>query len=167
MGVRYYLATSAQATTAARAHPDLTELATSGPWVIFEVADSELVEPLENEPAVLDGQSNNQHEWICAVARRERQVRRTGGHLVPRPRHRRTCSSPPPAPTSGSASTCDDPDPEVRPVPQAEVSNLEVDTDRITFDVDQRGHPGAREGVVLPELAGGRRRRARTAWRRT
>ena len=57
MGVRYYLATSAQATTAARAHPDLTELATSGPWVIFEVADSELVEPLDNEPAVLDGQT--------------------------------------------------------------------------------------------------------------
>src|SRR5688572_21055949 len=66
MGVRYYLATSAQATSAARAHPDLTELATSGPWVIFEVADSALVEPLENEPAVLDGQSNSQHAWICS-----------------------------------------------------------------------------------------------------
>ena len=66
MGVRYYMATSAQAIAAARGNPDLTEVATSGPWVIFEVADSELVEPLENEPAVLEGVDDSQHEWVCA-----------------------------------------------------------------------------------------------------
>ena len=36
------MATSVQATTAAREHPDLIEIATTGPWVIFEVDDSEL-----------------------------------------------------------------------------------------------------------------------------
>ena len=122
MGVRYYLATSAQATTAARAHPDLTELATSGPWVIFEVADSELVEPLENEPAVLDGQSDSQHEWICADARRQRQVRRTGGRLVPRPGHAGRVPRRRPGPRSGSASTATTRTPRCARCRSAEVS---------------------------------------------
>ena len=65
MGVRYYLSTSVQATTAAKDHPDLTELATSGPWTIFQVADTDLVEPLANEPAVLDDVQDAQHDWIC------------------------------------------------------------------------------------------------------
>ena len=52
MGVRYYLALSAEADHRGRHHPDLTEVATSGPWVIFEVADAPMVEPLANEPAV-------------------------------------------------------------------------------------------------------------------
>ena len=35
----------------------------------------------------------------------------------------------------------EDPDPEVRPVPQAEVADLEVGTNRIEFDVDVTGTP--------------------------
>src|SRR3546814_13303651 len=53
MGVRYYMATSVQATTAARAHPDLEEIATSGPWAIFEVEGSERGEPLDSSPVDL------------------------------------------------------------------------------------------------------------------
>jgi len=140
MGVRYYIATSAQATTAARAHPDLTELATSGPWVIFEVADSELVEPLENEPAVLEGQSNNQHEWICAS--RDENDKCAGPavawYLDPDTQDVFLASS---GPDEWQRVDPADPDPEVRPMPQAEVSNLEVDTDGISFDVDQVGTP--------------------------
>ncbi|MGE3620134.1 MAG: 6-pyruvoyl-tetrahydropterin synthase-related protein, partial [Acidimicrobiia bacterium] len=64
LGVRYYMATSAQALTAARGHPDLTEVASSGPWTVFEVADSELVTSLANEPAVLDGLENDHHGWV-------------------------------------------------------------------------------------------------------
>ena len=88
MGVRYYLASPRRRPPRRRVpHPDLTELATSGPWVIFEVANSELVEPLENEPAVLDGQSQRPARLDLLAARRERQVRRSRGHLVPRPGH--------------------------------------------------------------------------------
>src|SRR3546814_17219531 len=65
MGVRYYMATSVQATTAARAHPDLEEIATSGPWAIFEVEGSELVEPLDSPPVVLSDVDDAQHDWIC------------------------------------------------------------------------------------------------------
>ena len=53
LGVRYYMAFSDKAVGYARAHPDLTEVASSGPWVVFEVANSEMVVGLPNEPAVL------------------------------------------------------------------------------------------------------------------
>ncbi|MSO85973.1 MAG: hypothetical protein EXQ71_00455 [Acidimicrobiia bacterium] len=65
MGVRYYLSSSLQATQAARVHPDLTEVATSGPWTIFLVANSDLVTSLVNEPAVLEEGGGDHKEWIC------------------------------------------------------------------------------------------------------
>ena len=39
-------------------------MATSGPWVVFEVADSELVAPLENQPAVVEGVDDSLIEWV-------------------------------------------------------------------------------------------------------
>lgn len=64
-GVRYYMAISDGMIAQARANPALTEVAASGPWVVFEVADTELVEPLDNEPAVLTGV--RPHDWLGAV----------------------------------------------------------------------------------------------------
>jgi hypothetical protein len=64
-GVRYYMAISDGMIAQARANESLTEVAASGPWVVFEVADSPLVEPLDNEPAVLTGVSP--HDWLDAV----------------------------------------------------------------------------------------------------
>ena len=140
MGVRYYLATSAQATTAARTHPDLTELTTSGPWVIFEVADSALVEPLEHEPAVLEGQSQNQHDWICD--RRDEQDRCAGPavrwYLDEGAQDVFLAQS---GPAAWQRIRPHDTDPEARSVPRAEVSALEVGVDRIAFDVDRPGTP--------------------------
>ncbi len=140
MGTRYYIATSAQATTAAREHPDLTELATSGPWVVFEVADSALVEPLDNEPAVLDGQGHNQHEWICDQRNEEdkcdgpavRWYLDEGAHDVFLAQA---------GPDSWQRVDRRDPRPEARAAPRAEVSELEVGVDRIAFDVDRPGAP--------------------------
>ncbi len=63
-GVKYYLAFSELALNAARVHPDLTEVASSGPWVAFSVAGSELVAPLNFQPAVLDGVAVKQDEWL-------------------------------------------------------------------------------------------------------
>ncbi len=63
LGVRYYLARSAEANTAARSHPDLTEVATSGPWVVYEVADAPLVESVVNLPVVTTA-SEAQAEWL-------------------------------------------------------------------------------------------------------
>src|SRR3546814_11412898 len=52
MGVRYYLARTPEAQAAAEANPALTEIATDGPWVVYEVADADLVAALDPEPVV-------------------------------------------------------------------------------------------------------------------
>ncbi len=64
MGVRYYMAFSTQALEAARSHADLTEIASSGPWAAFEVAGTQLVEPLALQPAVLEGVGHEQEQWL-------------------------------------------------------------------------------------------------------
>jgi hypothetical protein len=64
-GVKYYMAISDPMIALGRANPALTEVATSGPWVVFEVADSQLVVPLDNQPAVLTGVAP--HDWLGAV----------------------------------------------------------------------------------------------------
>jgi len=139
-GIRYYLASSVQATTAARAHPDLTEIATSGPWVVFEVADSPLVEPLRNEPAVLDGVDDAQHDWIC---RTKDENDRCAGPAVswymdPERWDVALASS---GPASWQRVDVDDPAPAARAVPEVTVSDVEVGTDRIAFTVDEPGTP--------------------------
>jgi hypothetical protein len=64
LGVRYYLAASPTAVEAAGRHPDLTEIAVSGPWHVYEVADAEVVVPLAFEPVVGTGIDGSQHGWL-------------------------------------------------------------------------------------------------------
>ncbi|HEX4901586.1 MAG TPA: hypothetical protein VFV42_02185 [Acidimicrobiales bacterium] len=63
LGVRYYLARSDEARSAADAHPELRPVAGDGPWRVYEVADAELVEPLEMEP-VVTATAESQAEWL-------------------------------------------------------------------------------------------------------
>jgi hypothetical protein len=63
MGVKYYMAFSDQAVTAADRNPDLTLLASSPPWKVYEVADSATVQALPYQPAVLNGMSNTNPAW--------------------------------------------------------------------------------------------------------
>ncbi|MFV0526523.1 MAG: hypothetical protein ACK5RL_18720 [Acidimicrobiales bacterium] len=60
MGVRYYMATTDDAIEAARNEPRLVEVAEAQPFVVFEVADSELVEPLDTLPVVVTGPTEEQ-----------------------------------------------------------------------------------------------------------
>lgn len=140
MGVRYYLATSVQAITAARAHPDLTEIATSGPWVIFQVEDSPLVEPLANEPAVLAGVHDAQHDWIC---RSKDDKGRCDGPAIAwfKDPSRWDVFLSSSGPDGWQRVDADQPEPEVRPEQAVEVTGVQADTDRITFDVDRPGVP--------------------------
>ncbi|MFW2383082.1 MAG: hypothetical protein ACN4GZ_15115, partial [Acidimicrobiales bacterium] len=55
VGVRYYMAQSDEAIAAAEEHPDLERIAEAQPFVIYQVADSSLVEGLEVEPVVASG----------------------------------------------------------------------------------------------------------------
>ena len=64
LGVRYYMASTPNAIDQASRHPDLKEIAVSGPWHIYEVADSAQVVPLENEPVVVKGVDESQDGWL-------------------------------------------------------------------------------------------------------
>lgn len=71
LGVRYFMAQSAEAKAAADAHPGLRLVAETGSpsaepqvarWRVYEVLDSPLVEPLRHEPVVLEGVSPR--DWL-------------------------------------------------------------------------------------------------------
>ncbi|HEY5096423.1 MAG TPA: 6-pyruvoyl-tetrahydropterin synthase-related protein, partial [Acidimicrobiales bacterium] len=82
MGVRYFLASSTTVETAAANDPNLTEVASSGPWrtsyngealdttwKVYKVSDSSLVRPLANQPVVWTGVTPSQSSWLApAVA---------------------------------------------------------------------------------------------------
>ncbi len=55
LGVRYYMGFTPEAVREASAQPALREIARTGPWVVYEVAGSDLVVPLAVQPVVIDG----------------------------------------------------------------------------------------------------------------
>ncbi len=63
-GVSYYMAVSDSLIATARNHPDLIEVASEHPWVVFEVADSRLAEPLRYEPVVVEGSGESAETWL-------------------------------------------------------------------------------------------------------
>ena len=128
MGVRYYMAFSDQAVTAADTNPDLTLLASSPPWKVYEVADSDLVEPLENEPAVLNGMSDENPAWQKDAVAWYTNPAALDVLLAP----------------SGPASwqrVDRGEDPERRALPSTKVTNLHEGDLSIDFDVDRVGQP--------------------------
>jgi hypothetical protein len=149
MGVRYYMATSVEATTAAADHGDLTRVATSGPWTIYEVAGSEVVEPLQWQPVVIDGADHGQHEWICGT---EDSAGRCQGPAI-------RWFNDPGRWDVMHASSGPDPwqriDPALerswlgkfleapgrRALPDVEVTDIEITDHRISFEVDRPGVP--------------------------
>ncbi|MCY4422647.1 MAG: hypothetical protein OXC06_06205, partial [Acidimicrobiaceae bacterium] len=66
MGVRYYMAFTDDAVGQARAVPALEEVASSGPWVVFEVAGSAPVTGLDRLPVVVDGMGRSSDSWLEA-----------------------------------------------------------------------------------------------------
>jgi hypothetical protein len=151
MGVRYYMAFSDKALGYARVHPDLTEVASSGPWVVFEVANSELVVGLPNEPAVLSDIGPGIDDWLHDPRNEQ------GQYMSP------SVSWFIDQSLWDVMVTADGPDswqrvqvnddgeislpsesytaPEVREVTPAQVSNIQMDEDGISFDVDRTGSP--------------------------
>jgi hypothetical protein len=64
LGVRYYLAYSPEIVAKADHQADLTKVATSGPWSVYEVRGSDLVVPLTTQPVVARGASNSGDSWL-------------------------------------------------------------------------------------------------------
>jgi hypothetical protein len=81
LGVRYFLASSTTVEAAAAADPNLTQVASSGPWStsyngdqldttwkVYEIRDSALVTPLRDQPVVWTGVKPAQTSWLQPAA---------------------------------------------------------------------------------------------------
>ena len=124
-GVAYYASLSNLATGEALNHPSLSEVAKSGPWTVFRIKDSELVTSLDLEPATVN--ELNHSEWLVPAAK----VFQRGSSEVTR--------------TIGGMDTWQQVDqnqsPELRALPEVEISEIRNGTDYVHFKVDQVGVP--------------------------
>lgn len=63
LGVKYYMAFSESAVAQAAKNASLTPIATTGKWHVYEVATSDIVQPLANQPAVVKGMKVGGKTW--------------------------------------------------------------------------------------------------------
>ena len=65
LGVKYFMGFTPEAIAQASQQEGLTEVARSGPWVVYRVANSEVVTPLATQPVVANISSSNPRErWL-------------------------------------------------------------------------------------------------------
>lgn len=65
LGVRYLMVFTPEAVAEASARAGLVQVAESGPWRVFEIVDTALVEPLAAEPVVvLDRPGDRRERWL-------------------------------------------------------------------------------------------------------
>ena len=65
LGIRYYMAWTDLAVEKADQTPGLTPIMESGPWHIYEVADTDFVVPLTTQPVVVNHRDGDQRErWL-------------------------------------------------------------------------------------------------------
>jgi hypothetical protein len=159
LGVRYVMVRTPEAKAAAQARPELTLLATSGPWEIFQVADSDVVQPLTVQPVVVAQRPGDQRErnlelgtswfqhrdeWAAMPADdgpadwQRITVAADESRAVPDPT--RGAENPD---TRGKQVDIVVPQEQIDPValPPVEVSDVVMDEQDISFHVDQVGVP--------------------------
>ena len=65
LGIRYYMAYTPEAIQKADAQPELTQVGVSGPWHLYELKETTLVEPLAIQPVVVNERSGDRRErWL-------------------------------------------------------------------------------------------------------
>jgi len=65
LGVKYFLAFTKEAIAQANLQAALVEVKRSGPWVIYQVGDSELVVPLKAQPVIVNSRTGDVKErWL-------------------------------------------------------------------------------------------------------
>jgi hypothetical protein len=142
LGVRYYMAFSPQAQAQAAADPDLTLLATSGPWPvtsngtviqrtwnIYQVRGAAEVAPLTEQPVVMTGVPNNAKSWLNVSVSWYNDPSRWNVMLAAS------------GPSQWARVSAGDPNPPLQPVDPVQVSGIKTSDDRISFDVDRTGSP--------------------------
>jgi hypothetical protein len=143
LGARYYMAFSPEATAQANANPDLTKVASTGRWTVYEVRGAELVTPLRFQPAVVTGPVTGETPWmnmsvdwyedfaaqdVFLAASGPKEWQRVAAH-----------SQATTTKTVGASVTVDPP--ARRPVEGAQVTKIRSDDNDISFDVDRVGSP--------------------------
>jgi hypothetical protein len=131
LGIRYFLASYPDTQRAADASPDLRLVAETEPfsdmrWKVYEIPDVTVVEPLRYEPVVVATPAGSweraARRWYDSGPAREVVVAADGPERWPRADR-----------MSGDLPR--------RPVPDATVGNVDIDDERITFDVSRTGTP--------------------------
>ncbi|MGB3411395.1 MAG: hypothetical protein WBA45_09350 [Microthrixaceae bacterium] len=167
LGVRYYMATSEQAITAAEGNAQLRKIddktftymdgaeKKSHRWAVFQISDSELVEGLTNDPAVVADIDDHIDGWVYAkkrLAPNDTQAAAgTPGFKLPGPATDwfmdpsrwdifLASSGPSNWPRTTVAKTPDLKSTR-RPNPEVKVSDLKITSDSVSFDVDKVGVP--------------------------
>ncbi|MEM8922213.1 MAG: hypothetical protein AAGD35_01850 [Actinomycetota bacterium] len=137
MGVRYYMALTDASIAAARENPDLTEVAEAPPFMVFEVAGSDLVEALDVEPLVVSGRTEEQAGPEAG--------RFDIGWVSEAVTYYNDPASYPALPAEDGPSEWDRVNSlggdEGVPTAPVTVSDIEADTSSISFSVDQVGTP--------------------------
>lgn len=153
LGVRYYMASTQNAVDQANRHPDLTAIAVSGPWHIYEVSDAATVAPLLNEPVVATGIDETQHGWLPIASAWFRSSDASVNIAATGPKDwKRVEARPVPAHDRNIVKWVRDqlgatgPIDQLPSLPQTEleaveVSNIEQGTNTISFDVSKPGVP--------------------------
>lgn len=147
-GVRYYMAQSDRAIEAARVHPDLTQVAEAQPFVVFEVAGSDLVQGLTVPPIVVSGLDETdvpdfdhtdrfQVGWVSQAVAHYNDP--TGFQSLPAE------DGPADWPRGVTLQSTTD-----QAITPATVSNVEVTTNRISFEVDEPGTPVVIKASFFP-----------------
>ncbi|MDQ6911087.1 MAG: hypothetical protein M3Z84_09960, partial [Actinomycetota bacterium] len=142
LGARYYLAFSPEVIAQAKDNPDLTEIASTGKWKVYEIRGSELVQPLTFDPAVMTGPHSGTAwldasvDWWMDPARLDVLLAGEGPKEWPRVAVR---TKPTTTKTKGSGVTIDAAP--RKPVVPARVTRIRSDDSSISFDVDRVGSP--------------------------
>ncbi len=148
LGVKYYMAVSDKAKTAAAADPRLTEVASTGSWKVFEVADADQVVGLRYDPVVLKDTDDHIDGWVYDKERPPPAEGQVVAQKTPGPAvdwYNDPTRWDVPLATSGPESWArvapSSTSPPRRAVQPAKVSDV-VTTDRsISFRVDRTGSP--------------------------
>ncbi|HUQ64486.1 MAG TPA: hypothetical protein VM121_12090 [Acidimicrobiales bacterium] len=159
LGARYYLAFSPEVIAQARANADLTEVASTGKWHVYEIKGSELVQPLSFAPAVMTGPHGGTDwleasvDWWMDFDSHDVLLAGKGPKEWPRVKVR---TQPTTTKTKGSGVTIDRAP--RRPVVPATVSKIHADDSSISFDVDRIGSPVLVKASYFPnwQVSGGK-----------
>jgi len=143
LGARYYMAFSPETVAQASVHPDLTQIATSGKWFVYQIRGSDIVEALQFQPAVATGPVKGEEgwlnlgvDWYTDPSAQEVYLAASGPKEWQRVEMREQDTDV----VTVGASTSIDP-PARQPLEPVQVTGISSDDNDIRFQVDRVGVP--------------------------